>query len=47
LTQTQRKELAKLIDDGPEAAGYDCGGWNTALIQDLEVDGFVKTEERP
>lgn len=35
LTQSQRKELGELIDAGPEAAGYDCGGWNTALIQDL------------
>jgi transposase len=35
LTQSQRKELARLIDQGPEEAGYDCGGWNTALIQDL------------
>ncbi len=35
LTKTQRKELCQLIDDGPEAAGYDCGCWNTVLIQDL------------
>ncbi len=35
LTKSQRKELAELIDAGPEAAGYDFGGWNTALIQDL------------
>jgi transposase len=40
LTQTQRKELAKLMDDGPAAAGYDCGGWNTALIQDLILTRF-------
>jgi transposase len=35
LTKTQRKELAKLIDAGPEQAGYDCGCWDTSLIQDL------------
>jgi len=35
LTKTQRKELATLIDAGPEQAGYDCGCWNAALIQDL------------
>ncbi len=35
LTKTQRKELAKLIDAGPEEAGYDCGVWDTILIQDL------------
>ncbi len=35
LTKTQKKELERLIDDGPEAAGYDVGGWTTILIQDL------------
>jgi transposase len=40
LTKTQRKELADLIDAGPEAAGYDCGGWNTALLQDLILTHF-------
>lgn len=38
LTKSQRRELAALIEGGPEAAGYDCGCWNTALIQDL-IDG--------
>ena len=31
LTKTQRKELAALIDAGPEEAGYDCGCWDTSL----------------
>jgi len=35
LTKTQRKELAEWIDAGPEQAGYDCGCWDTSLIQDL------------
>lgn len=35
LTKTQKKELERLIDAGPEAAGYDVGGWTTGLIQDL------------
>jgi len=35
LTKTQRKELSTLIDEGPEAAGYDYGAWTTGLIQDL------------
>lgn len=35
LTKTQRKELATLIEAGPEAAGYDCGCWSAVLIQDL------------
>ncbi len=40
LTKSQRKELAKLIDDGPEAAGYDYGCWTTGLIQDLILTRF-------
>jgi transposase len=40
LTKTQRKELESLIDAGPEQAGYDCGCWNTALIQDLILTRF-------
>ena len=40
LTKTQRKELRKLIDEGPEAAGYDCGCWTTGLIQDLILTRF-------
>ena len=35
LTKTQRKELGKLIDAGPEKAGYDEGCWTAVLIQDL------------
>jgi transposase len=35
LTKTQRQTLAELIDRGPEEAGYDCGCWNTVMIQDL------------
>lgn len=35
LTQTQRKELAALIEAGPEAAGYTQGCWSAVLIQDL------------
>jgi transposase len=35
LTKTQRQVLAKLIDRGPEKSGYDCGCWDTILIQDL------------
>ena len=35
LTATQRAQLKALIIAGPEAAGYDAGCWNSALIQDL------------
>lgn len=40
LTKTQRKELAELIEQGPEKAGYDRGCWDTALIQDLIQNRF-------
>ena len=40
LTKTQRKELAELIDAGSEEAGYDCGCWDTSLIQDLIQNRF-------
>ena len=35
LTKTQKRQLGRWIDKGPEALGYDQGGWTTALIQDL------------
>jgi transposase len=40
LTKTQKRELGKWIDAGPEAAGYDLGGWTSALIQDLILTRF-------
>ena len=40
LTKTQRKALSQLIDDGPEAGGYDRGCWDTVLIQDLILTHF-------
>lgn len=41
LTKTQRQILAKLIERGPEKAGYDCGCWDTVLIQDLIYTRFA------
>lgn len=35
LTKTQRRELGKLIEAGPDKAGYDEGCWTAVLIQDL------------
>jgi transposase len=32
LSKTQKEVLAKLIERGPEAAGYDCGCWDTTLM---------------
>ena len=42
LTKSQRKELCRCIDDGPEKCGYDCGRWNTVLITDLIEKRFHK-----
>jgi len=35
LTPTQKKRLGKLIDAGPEAAGFDTACWNSILIRVL------------
>jgi transposase len=35
LTKRQRKELAELIEAGPEAAGYTTACWSSALIAEL------------
>jgi len=40
LTQSQKKELCKIIDGGPEAAGYDSGCWDSSLIQDWLLTQF-------
>lgn len=40
LTQTQRKELARLITAGPEAAGYPSGCWTAVIVQDLILNYF-------
>jgi transposase len=40
LSKTQKKVLAKLIERGPQSAGYDCGCWDTTLIQDLILTRF-------
>jgi transposase len=33
LTQTQKKRLVKLIDGGPQAAGFETGCWSAVLIR--------------
>jgi len=35
LTKTQKKKLYKMVESGPEANGFECGVWNTALIAEL------------
>ncbi len=40
LTKTQKEELARLIEAGPQAAGYAAGAWRTPLVQGLIRDRF-------
>ena len=40
LSKAQRRELAKMIKAGPQAAGYTSGCWNTPMIQDLIQSRF-------
>ena len=42
LSKSQKEELSEIIERGPEEAGYDYGGWTTALIQDLIEQRFGK-----
>jgi transposase len=35
LNSSQKKQLEKMIDEGPEANGFECGCWNSALIVEL------------
>ena len=47
LTKEQRKELYKMIKSGPLANGFTCGGWNTAMINELIKSTFgVSYKER-
>lgn len=40
LTKTQRRKLEKLIDAGPEEAGFPGGCWRTPMIQELIKEQF-------
>lgn len=46
LTKTQRKELAELIQAGPQAAGYESGCWSALMVQDL-VQRHFRVEYHP
>jgi transposase len=47
LTKEEHKELYKLINEGPLANGFTCGGWNTAMINELIKRTFgVSYKER-
>jgi len=40
LTKSQKRDLSKWIEDGPEACGYVTGCWTSVLIQDLIYQKF-------
>ena len=40
LTKAQKDELYKMIESGPEACGFYCGIWNSALIAELVMLRF-------
>jgi transposase len=40
LTKEQREELARLIEGGPQAAGYTSGVWTGPMVADLIEDRF-------
>jgi transposase len=35
LTKAQQKKLVELIKEGPEASGFHCGIWNSAMIAEV------------
>lgn len=40
LTKSQKRDLSKWIEDGPEVCGYATGCWSSVLIQDLIYQKF-------
>jgi transposase len=40
LTKSQKRDLAKWIEEGPEVSGYMSGCWTSVLIQDLIYQKF-------
>ncbi len=40
LTTAQKQELRRLIEAGPQAAGFSASAWRTLLIQHLILDRF-------
>lgn len=40
LTKSQKRDLARWIEEGPEACGYPTGCWTSILIQDLIYQKF-------
>jgi transposase len=40
LTKSQKRDLCKWLENGPEACGYKTGCWTSVLIQDLIYQKF-------
>ena len=40
LTKNQKKELSKIIDDGPECYGFSGGCWRTPMLQKVIYEKF-------
>jgi transposase len=40
LTKSQKKELKKAVKNGSDAAGYQSGCWNSAMVQDYIYQTF-------
>jgi transposase len=40
LTDEQMEQLGRLVEDGPEAAGFDCGIWTARMIGALIQERF-------
>lgn len=40
LTPAQKQQLKQLIIAGPEAQGFECGIWTSAMVQELIFDRF-------
>ena len=40
LFKEQKKTLYRIIDDGPEKYGFDCGVWNSPMIAEVILREF-------
>ena len=43
ITSSQREKLYDIVVQGPQKAGYDCGGWNSAMITQVIQKQFSVT----
>ena len=43
LTEKQKEKLYDIVVQGPQKAGYDCGGWNSAMIAEVIQKQFNVT----